>query len=148
MVIVLVQTETDRVGKDLAFKMKDAVGRASADPQFFVHDRKCYAVVQASLERRALFQQAVRFSGIFAELSGDAHLTTKRDYGQNSLTILGWSTAGATTSAAATIGDKNAHLQPASSGSGRRRRVVEGGERRVGSSSRQSAYPSASVRRP
>lgn len=111
----------DHDAKDMAYKLKEIAARHMMKPSFFIHKTQCYVAVQTSPEKRALCQLAGRFSGIFAELSGDDKLQTNREYGQDYLTILGWSVAEGP-------GDKNAHLQQKAS-SGRWLRVAEWGRR-------------------
>lgn len=126
MVIVVADQDNDQGAKEMAYNMKEVVARLLAKPGYHINKSQYYVAVQASPERRMLFQFAGRFSGIFAELSGDDKLQTKREYGQDNLTILGWSVNEGS-------GDKNSHLQRAqgssSGGGGRWRRVAEWGRR-------------------
>lgn len=126
MVIVVAEQDNDQAAREIVYKMKEAVARLLTKPDYHIHKTQCYVAVQASPERRALFQLAGRFSGILVELSGDDKLQTKREYGHDNLTILGWSVSDGP-------GGKNSHLQQraqgTSPGGGRLRRVAEWGRR-------------------
>lgn len=100
MVIVVVDQDNDQAAKDMAYKLKEALARLLTKPDCHIHKTQCYLASQASPGRRALFQLVGRFSGIFAELSGDDKLQAKREYGHDNWTILGWSVNDAS-------GDKN-----------------------------------------
>lgn len=88
LVMVINEQEDNQNSKDMAYRLKKAVAKLLQKQDYAINKAICYVVVQASPERRLLFQHAGRFCGIFSELSGDSAIQTKREYGFDSLTIL------------------------------------------------------------
>lgn len=101
LVIVLKQSSRDDDDRRAAYDLKNSLAEILTQKEFNIKGKDIYAAVQASPARRTLFAAAGKFTTAFVTLSGDPALSTKREYGASSLTVLAFHGCDE---------DKNAHL--------------------------------------
>lgn len=101
LVVVLKQSGHDDEDRRSAYDLKNGLADILAQKEYYIKGKEVYAAVQASPARRSLFAAAGKFCNAFVTLAGDLALSTKREYGAASLTVLAFLRDG---------DDKNEHL--------------------------------------